>query len=115
MLARIHRKNYTKNNLNIADNHDGVVMYLELNILECEVKWDVGRSTTNKADGYDGIPAKLLKILKDDAVKVLNLICQKRLSNGLRPGKGQFSFQHKKEKCQSMFKVPYNWAHFICW
>ena len=32
--------------------------------------------TTNKASGGDGIPAELLQILKDDAVKVLHSICQ---------------------------------------
>ena len=32
--------------------------------------------TMNKANGGDGIPAELLKILKDDAVKVLHSICQ---------------------------------------
>ena len=31
---------------------------------------------TNKASGGDGIPAELFQILKDDAVKVLYLICQ---------------------------------------
>jgi len=51
-------------------------MHLEPDILECEVKWALGRITTNKASGGDGIPAKLFKILKDDAVKVLYSICQ---------------------------------------
>ena len=32
--------------------------------------------TTNKANGGDGIPAELFKILKDDAVKVLHSLCQ---------------------------------------
>ena len=32
--------------------------------------------TTNKASGGDGIPVELFQILKDDAVKVLHLICQ---------------------------------------
>ena len=36
----------------------------------------VGRITTNKANGGDGIPAELFQILKDDAVKVLHSICQ---------------------------------------
>ena len=31
----------------------------------------------NKASGGDRIPAELFQILKDDAVKVLHLICQK--------------------------------------
>ena len=50
--------------------------HLEPDILEWEVKWALGNITTNKVNGVDGIPAKLLQILKDDAVKVLNSICQ---------------------------------------
>ena len=45
-------------------------------ILECEVKWTLRSITTNKASGGDGTPVKLLKILQDDAVKVLHSICQ---------------------------------------
>ena len=52
------------------DNHDGVIMHLEPDILECEVKWALGNITANKASGDDGIPAELFKILKDGAVKV---------------------------------------------
>jgi len=62
--------------LNDSDNHDGVVTHLEPDILGCEVKWALGSITTNKASGGDGIQAELFKILKDDAVKVLYLICQ---------------------------------------
>ena len=58
------------------DNHDGVVTYLEPDILEHEVKWVLGSITTNKASGGDRIPAELFQILKDDAVKVLHSICQ---------------------------------------
>ena len=50
--------------------------HLEPDILECEVQWDLGSITTNKASGGDGIPAELFKILNDDAVKVLHSICQ---------------------------------------
>ena len=50
--------------------------HLELDFLECEVKWSIGRITMNKASGGDGIPAELFKILKDDAVKVLHSIWQ---------------------------------------
>ena len=53
-----------------------MVSHLEPDILECGVKWALGSVTTNKASGGDGIPAELFKILKDDAVKVLHLICQ---------------------------------------
>ena len=58
------------------DNHDGVITYLEPDILECEVKWALGSITMNKASGGDGIPVELFQILKDDAVKVLHSTCQ---------------------------------------
>ena len=54
------------------DNHDDVIIHLEPTILEWEFKWALGSITLNKANGSDGIPAELFKILKDDAVKVLH-------------------------------------------
>ena len=57
-------------------NHNGMIIHLEPDILECEVKWALGSITTNKASGGDGIPAELFQILKDDAVKVLHSIWQ---------------------------------------
>ena len=65
-----------KNNLHDPDNHNDVTTHLEPDILECEVKWDLGSITTNKASGGDGISAELFQILKDDSVKVLHSICQ---------------------------------------
>ena len=62
--------------LHDPDNHDAVLTHLEPDILEHEVKWALGSITTNKASGGDGIPVELFQILKDDAVKVLHLICQ---------------------------------------
>ena len=50
------------------DNHDGVITHLEPDILECEVKLDLGSINTNKASGGDGIPVELFQILKDDIV-----------------------------------------------
>ena len=64
-----------KKDLHDPDNHDSMITHLELDILECKVKQALG-ITTNKASGGDEIPAKLLKILKDEAVKVLHSICQ---------------------------------------
>ena len=59
-------QNYTKKILiNDPDNHDGVITHLEPDILECVVKWALGRITTNKASGGDGIPIELFQILKD--------------------------------------------------
>ena len=55
-----------------------MITHLEPDILECEVKWALENITTNKASGSDGIPGiiDLFQILKDDAVKVLDSICQ---------------------------------------
>ena len=58
------------------DNHDGVITYLEPDILERNIKWALRSINMNKASGCDGIPAELFQILKDDAVKVLHSICQ---------------------------------------
>ena len=65
-----------KKDLHDPDNHDGVITHLEPGILEWEIKWALGRSTTNKSSGCDGIPAELFQILKDDALKVLHFICR---------------------------------------
>ena len=70
-LPRIVQK-YLKD----PDNHDGVIICPEPDILECEVKWALGSITTNKASGSDRILAELFKVLKDAAAKVLILICQ---------------------------------------
>ena len=65
-----------KKDLHYPDDHYGVITHLEPDITECEVKWDLGSITTNKASGGDGIPVELFQILKDDAVKGLPSICQ---------------------------------------
>ena len=65
-----------KKELHDPDNHNGVITHLEPDILECEVSWALGRITVNKASGGNGIPAELFQILKDDAVKLLDSICQ---------------------------------------
>ena len=65
-----------KKDLHNPDNHDGVITHLEPDILEYEVKWNLGSITMNKASGDDGIPVELFQILKGDAMKVLHSICQ---------------------------------------
>ena len=62
--------------LNDPDNHDSVLVHLEADILECEIKWASRTISTDKASGGDGIPAELFPILKGDTVKVLHSICQ---------------------------------------
>ena len=56
--------------------NDGVVVHLEPDTLECEVRWALGSITANKANGGDRNPIELFQILKDDAVKLLHSICQ---------------------------------------
>ena len=65
-----------KKDLHDPDNHDGVITHLEPYILECEFNWTLGRITTNKASGGDGIPVEVFQILKYEAVKVLHSVCQ---------------------------------------
>ena len=97
-MARIHRRTIQKD-LNGPDNHDGVIIQLEIDILECEVKWHLRSSTMNKVRGGDRIPAKLFQILKDDAVKGAALYMPGNLENsvvdtGLE--KAIFSFQYHR-------------------
>ena len=60
-------------------NHDGAIIHLEPDILDCEVKWVLENITMNKASEDDGIPIALFQILKDGTVKVLHSICQQIL------------------------------------
>ena len=65
-----------KRDLHDPNNHDDVIIHLEQEFPESEVRWTLGSITTNKASGGDGIPVELFQILKDNAVKVLHSICQ---------------------------------------
>ena len=65
-----------KEDHNDLENHNGVIIHLEPDILESKVKLALGSITMNKASEGDGIPVELFQILKDEAVKVLHSICQ---------------------------------------
>jgi len=43
-----HTEELYKKDLHDPDNHNGVITYLEPDILECKVKWALGNITTNK-------------------------------------------------------------------
>ena len=88
--------------------------HLELDILECEVRWALGSITTNKASGGDGIPVELFQILKYDAVKVLHSICQQIWNTQQWPQgleKVRFHSNPKERQCQRMLKLPHNCTH----
>ena len=98
--------------INDPDNHHGVVIHLELDILQCEVKWALESITTNKASTGDGIPPELFKILKDDVVKVLHSTSKSiKLSKAYRTRKGQFSFQSQRKamtkKCSNYCTIAF--------
>ena len=70
------QKNYTENIFMTQVIRDVVIVHLEQDILEYQVKRALGSITMNKTSGGDGIPVELFQILKDDAVKELQSICQ---------------------------------------
>ena len=75
-MVRIHTQKLYRKDLHDPDKHDGVILYLEPDILECEVCNVLGSITMNKVSGGDGIAAELFQILTDDTMKVPHSICQ---------------------------------------
>jgi len=92
-----------------------VVTYLEVNILECDVKWTLGSITINKTSGSDEIPAELFQILKNDAMKVSTQYAHKfgELRSGTRTGKGQFSFESQRRAAPKNVLIAIK-LHFTC-
>ena len=115
------RQEYTeklyKKDLNDPDNHNGVIIHLEPDILECKVKWALGSITTNKDSAGDGIPDELFQILKDGVgYKSITLILPANVENLVAARLENVSFHSnpKERQCQRMFKLPYNCTHFTC-
>ena len=50
-----------KKDLHDPDNNEGVIIHLEPDILECEVKWALGSITASKASGGDAISVELFQ------------------------------------------------------
>ena len=102
-----------KTNLHDPNNHYGVITHLELDILECEVKWPLGSITMNSASGGDGIPVELFQILKDDVVKGLHSILENLENSAMATGleKDSFHSNPKERQCQRMRKLLHNCTH----
>ena len=88
--------------------------HLELEILECEVKWALESITTNKASGCDGIPVELFQILKYDTVEnaALNMpadLENSAVASGLE--EVRFHSNPKERQCQIMLKLQHNCTH----
>ena len=112
-MARIHKRTIPKD-LHDPDNDDGMVIFLEPDIMECEIKWDLGSITTNKVSGDDGIPVELFQILKADAVKSAALNMPVNLENStVATGLEKVSFHSNATEGQwkRLFKLPHNCIH----
>ena len=95
-----YTKELYQKNLHYPDNHDGMITHLELDILECKVKWALGSIITkNKASGGDGIPVELFQIIKDDAVRMLHSICEQiwKTQQWPQDWKSSVSFQSQRK------------------
>ena len=88
-----YTKELYKQGLNDLDNYD-VVTHLELDILECEVRWASGNISTNKGSRSDGILTELFKILKGDTCFSASLNMSANLENSaVATGLEKVSFQ----------------------
>ena len=110
-MARIHRRTIQKKKIfitQITTDHNGVITHLQVDILECEVKWALGSITTNKASGADGIPVELFQVLKDDAVEILPSICQQswKTQQWAQVWKSSVSFQSQRKAMPNNVQTP---------
>ena len=88
--------------------------HLELDAMECEVKWVTRSTTTKKASGNDGIPVELFNILNDDAVKSAALNMSANLENSAVATileKVNFHSNPKEMQYQRMYKLLHSYTH----
>ena len=100
-----------KKYLHDSDNHDGMIIHLEPDILECKVKWALGSITMNKASGGDGIPVELFQNLKRWQYWSAALNMSANLENSAvatELEKVSFHFNPKERQCQRMLKLLHN-------
>ena len=102
---------YKKGDNNL-DKYIGVATPLEPDILECEVRWDIGSIILDKTSGGNGIPGELFQIQKGAASKVS--ANEENSTVATRLEKVSFHSNSKEEQCQRMLKLLYNCAHFTC-
>jgi len=109
-----------KKDLDVQNNHEGVITHWDPDILECKFKWALGSITKNKASGSDGILDELFQILKDEAVKVKDDVGTqysskfRKLRSGHRTGKGQFSFQSQRKAMPKNVQTITKLTHLTC-
>ena len=85
-----------------------MITHLEPDILECEVKWALESITMNKATGGDGISVEILQILKDNAVKVLQLNMPANLENSaVATGLEKIRFHSNPKECSNYRTIAF--------
>ena len=97
-----------KKDLHDQDNHNGVITHLELDILECEVKWALESITTNRDSGSDGTSVELFIYALNMPANLEN----SAVATGLE--KVSFHSNPKERQCQRMLKLPHNCSHLTC-
>ena len=102
--------------LNENNNHNGLVTHLESDILGYEVKLALGSITTNKASGCWNSSWAISNPKRcccwSAALNKSTKLENSALATGLE--KVSFHSNLKEGQCQSMYKLPYNCAHFAC-
>ena len=90
-----------------------MITQVEPDIRECEIKWDLGSITINKASAGDGSPAELFKILKDDVVECCAQYASKFGKFSVATGLEIVSLYSnpKERQCHRMLKLPHNCTH----
>ena len=108
-----------KKDLHDPNNHDGMITHLELDILECEVKWPLESITTSKASGGDGIPVDLESVsdpkiwcCESAALNMPANLENSAVATGLE--KVNFHSNLKESPCQGMLKLPHDCIHLTC-
>ena len=95
------------------DNHNGGIVHLEADILECEVKWALGSITMNKASGGDGIPVAIsnpkIWYCESTAINMPANLENSAVATGLE--KVSFHSNPQKRLSQRILKLPNNCTH----
>ena len=92
----------TPKDLHNPDNHDGVIIHLEPDILECEVKWALEGTLQTKLVEVMEFQLSCFKSWKVMLWKCCTHYASRfgKLSNGHRTGKVHFSFQSQRKAVQ---------------
>ena len=102
-----------KKDLHDPDNHAGVITHLELDILDCEVKWALGSITGTKLvevmESQLSYFKSLKMMLETAALNMSANLENSAVATGLE--KVSFHSSPKERQCQRMLKLLHNCTH----